>query len=507
MSSPLDPPRTQHSGTGRSDDAQPCSADRTVKLDGERCKALRQERGLSRERLAALATGENAISVATIKRVEKGHPVYPGSAAALAHVLRMPLADLLTVQDSTARPRAEWTNEEEPPAINVLPLNVVGDDRCTRALASGIVEDLICRLGSGHFAVAVRQPSSHGDTETRGHQGKHVSGARYAVQWQLRGHKPRMRLTVHLVDAVSGRQLWGAAHHLKMETTLDGHSALTAELTGAIERQVLAAETRRCLQASFGKTDAWQLAMRGAWHFGRRTAEDSRRASGLFSQALEQDPCFASAHYWLIRTLQHDLLNHWSREPEATLAALRHATIEFQRSLPEDRFLSLATARTCIAHGQRDEALGWLERARSADPDSAAVRALYGQTLSMAGNPDAGIVELETALRLSPSDPDLWTFQIATSLSHFVAGRYDEMACWSLRAIREQPQVPACYGVLAVARAELGELEAARRALREMTNREATVSRQTLVPLVAATLPEIAERYCEGIRRAGMKTR
>src|SRR5690242_12629641 len=107
---------------------------RTVRLNGERCRAQRQKRGRSRESLAERCNGRDALPVATIKRAENGQAIYANSAGSLARLLGTTVHALLA--DASERSGAVPGGAlETRPAIAVLSLAAPNGDARLAVLA------------------------------------------------------------------------------------------------------------------------------------------------------------------------------------------------------------------------------------------------------------------------------------------------------------------------------------------------------------------------------------
>src|SRR5207247_797195 len=77
-----------------------------------------------------------------------------------------------------------------------------------------------------------------------------------------------------------------------------------------------------------------------------------------------------------------------------------------------------------------------------------------------AGKTDEGLRELDTAIRLSPRDPQLWTFHAGKQVVLWNAGRYEEAREASERALEVDPESAAAtaYSNIAATSAVLGDL-------------------------------------------------
>ena len=127
-----------------------------------------------------------------------------------------------------------------------------------------------------------------------------------------------------------------------------------------------------------------------------------------------------------------------------------------------------------------------------------------GRSLAYAGRSEEAIFHLERALRLSPKDP--WTFLslFGVAAAHLAAARYEEAIDWALRSTRWQPNA-AAYRALAVSYANLGRLDEARKALREMHHLQPQFSLTDLDVVFASADREFVERVYDGLRMAGLE--
>jgi adenylate cyclase len=250
--------------------------------------------------------------------------------------------------------------------------------------------------------------------------------------------------------------------------------------------------------------NAWELSLRGSWCFHRRSKEHNAEARELFEQSLRRDPLLPLAWYFLAMTHQRAIINQWSPDLGQSLHEMKRVCGEFARHHPNEPGLHIASAYAAVYAGDRRSAAIRLREAIDLDPNATAAYSLYGQTLAMANEPDEAIEQFELALRLSPCDAEVWSVQTAMSLCHFVAHRYDEMLRWAERAVRSRPDMPFPYGAVAVAKTCLGDGDGSAAAVHEMLDLEPTMCVRGLARLLGSINPEIADRYLEGLRRAGV---
>ncbi len=477
---------------------------RTIALDGKRVQTRRLAAGLSRADLADRGRGTtDVLSVATIKRAEASAHIFAKNAASLARLLGVPLA-ALEPDGGLASDRGAGRRPVGA-AVAVMPFAIHVGSVDQGVIADGLVEDVINRLASLWFPVIAR-----GSTFSWAGQGDEpidapeVLGADYIVRGGLRSDGAKYRISVRLHDARTGLLQWSNGYDLAPDSLFELRDRLVAEIVSEIGNKVLAAEADRAVSAGTVKIDAWHTALRGAWHFHRCTVEDLRQARVHLHRALQEDPGLSFARYLLILSHQHEILNQWTDDPGGTLREMRRCALEFEQVAPGNSWMYVATAYAAVACGDRSEAEERLLQALSLDHNCVQAHSLYGQVLAMGGSCDQGLHELELARTLSPRDPSTWVMVMMTSLAHFAAGRYDLAAESGAIAVATRPHVPFTYAALAAALAQGGDVAAARATLAKLADRHRRLGRRGIAPLVSATDPEIAGRFLDGLRLAGL---
>jgi tetratricopeptide (TPR) repeat protein len=156
------------------------------------------------------------------------------------------------------------------------------------------------------------------------------------------------------------------------------------------------------------------------------------------------------------------------------------------------------------AAGQLDEAIAAHERATQLSPSSSAAHYFLGSSLAFAGRPDKAIASIETAIRLSPHDPMMPFYLFAVGLAHFAAGRYDDAAEWAKRSVGPGSG-PLPPSLLASSYAHLGRLDDARAVLEQLARDEPDFSVSDAERTFSGAAPSLAERYLDGLRKAGLK--
>ena len=138
---------------------------------------------------------------------------------------------------------------------------------------------------------------------------------------------------------------------------------------------------------------------------------------------------------------------------------------------------------------------------------------LYGDGVNVAARLEAAaspgevvkqnaIEYFESALRLSPLDPRLFSAHSGIANAYFIAGRYDEAIAWAAKALRQYQHLPA-HWVLIASYALKGRAAQARAAYEEYKKLHPT-ARVSNMREWPRTTDKVYDKYAAGFRLAGM---
>jgi TolB-like protein/Flp pilus assembly protein TadD len=311
-------------------------------------------------------------------------------------------------------------------SIAVLPFQNRSGDTNTEYLSDGLAESLIYRL-SKLPNLQVSPTSS-----VIGYKGKDVNVASVAsdlgVEAVMTGKLVQigdnLTISVELVDARSNRLLWGEQYSRKMSDLLATQREIAAEIARKLQL-TLSGDGEKALTKSYtDNNDAYQLYLKGRFHFAKRNRPDVERSVEYFQQAIALDPAFALAYSALA-----DSYNGMTAYPYmAPKQAVPLAKAAANRALELDS--SLAEAHTALANSLACFDWNWIDaerefkRAIELNPNDAGTHWRYGMFYLMpVGRLDEAIAEGKRSLELEPLD-----LNHGANLSglYFYARRYDE---------------------------------------------------------------------------------
>jgi eukaryotic-like serine/threonine-protein kinase len=287
-------------------------------------------------------------------------------------------------------------------SLAVLPFANTTADPSTEYLSDGITENLISSL-SQLPDLAVRSRSSvfrykGKDVDPQSAAGDLKVQAVVTGRVTLRGDS--LLVGVELTDARNNRNLWSEQYDQKLSDLLGVQRQIAGEISTRL-RERLAGEQRQLARGGTSDPEAYQLYLKGRYHWEKRTQESLEKSRQYFEQAIAKDPNYAMAYvgladYYIVLP-DYAPVPNGEAPPKARAAA--------QKALAIDD--SLAEAHTAVAGSLQasfhwDEALREFRRALELNPNDGNTHQWLGLTLSWMGRHDAAIAELKRAVELEP---------------------------------------------------------------------------------------------------------
>jgi serine/threonine-protein kinase len=328
------------------------------------------------------------------------------------------------------------------PAIAVLPLVNQSPEPEHEYFADGLTDELIAALAQVEgLRVASRTSVFALRNDTRDVRALGAAlGVPYVLEGAVRRAGDRLRLTVQLTDVTEGHTLWADRFDRSVTDVFAVQEEIARAIVGALRPRLLArigdVEARRSTRS----VRAYQLYLRGRYHWNRRTGRDLAWAIEYFQQALAEDPGYALAHAGLsdAYALQIDYQSVPVEEGMRLAREEAQRALELDESLPEAhtalawvRFIhdwewedaerefrraielnpSYANAYNwyawlLMALGRTDESLAASRTAVVLDPASIAVRRGMGWLLVYARRPEEGVEHLRRAVVQDPTTPE-----------------------------------------------------------------------------------------------------
>ncbi|MGH6797298.1 MAG: tetratricopeptide repeat protein, partial [Roseiarcus sp.] len=235
------------------------------------------------------------------------------------------------------------------------------------------------------------------------------------------------------------------------------------------------------------------------WRF---SPEANREAERLLRLATGLDPGFAPAFAFLAATLANAYSNGWTDTPAEALEEAEKAARQAVKLDERYPHALWSLAMTLSWARRNDEALGVAEKAIAFNPNFADGHSMVGVQLHFVGRSAEAITFFDRAMALDPHFNSLILYFRAQAL--YQIGQYGEAASLLKRRILRNPETDASRALLAASYGQMGLIDEAREAWRDLIriNPEYSVERRRNV--VPYKNPADFERIVEGLRKAGL---
>jgi len=397
-----------------------------------------------------------------------GDTAHPGWLKALAS-----LATLTGDTQPSLPPNLPAPTDAPPlpnkPSIAVLPFANLSNDPEQDYFADGMVAEIVTALSRNKYLFVIASGSSlalKGRSGTPQEAAQRL-GVRYVLEGSVRKAGARVRITVSLVDAGAGEQIWSN----RFEDTLDDVFALQDRVAlataGAIDPQLSAAEMARAVRRPTENMGSFDLYLRAAAALLAQTPESARQAVTYCERAIALDPNYGAAWSTLSSTLVIILTYGWCAPDDRPRHAeqARLARREALRTAGDDAAVLAASALELMdVEGDLDGAMDLVERALALNAGLAIVWMYSGIVRYRAGDIDLAAEHYEQATRLDPIGGFGQNASGFLAGARFLQGRYEEAILLSKRYI-ERMDGPIPYAILAACYGRLGDRSAARAAL------------------------------------------
>lgn len=343
----------------------------------------------------------------------------------------------------------------EPPAareIAVLPFTLLNPKPETEHLGIGLADTLTTHLSNFEQIVvrpttAVLKYAETGDPLAAGRE----LGVNVVLSGSVQFIGEHLRVNLQLADVETNRSIWGSRFDNEVTDLIGIQDAISEQIVKILLPQLTDSEHRSVADAHTVNPEAYQLYLRGRYHWNRRTPENLQKAIFYLQQAIDTDPQYALAYAALadcfLLATGYDVATDFTLEHRLRkyVAARQMA----KKALELDATLGEAVA--ALAHinfacdWNFEEAGRLYRRAIALKPNYPMARVFYNSYLNAFGRVEESLSQIRKALALDPLSLMI-NRNLAATLTF--AGRFEEAAAQYETMLEIEPNyVPAMCGL------------------------------------------------------------
>jgi TolB-like protein len=438
----------------------------------------------------------------------------PGGVACAEFAARV--ARLLEVDraiGATAQPPARPADSGSPALaddgfwIAVLPFKYVGGSADLKAFAEALSDEIVTGLSRFSYLRVIARGSvsryapAATDVRTRGR----ALGARYVMEGGLRQAGVKLRLTVQLVDAVSGAHLWADNYERTFNPDLvfDLQDDLAARIVSTVAdvQGVLPRSMSEIVRSrSPEELSPYESVLRSFCYVSRATPEELAAARAGLESALHKAPSYGDAWAMLSSLCGQDYGQGFDLRDDSLASALTAA----QRAVeiaPSNSMAHASLAQALFFQKETQGCRNAAERAIALNPMDGNSSAFLGELLTYLGDRERGLALAGRAKQLNPHFPGWYWY--ADFYDAYRRGDYRSALDLALKV--NLPGHWFMHAARSAAHGQLGELAAAARAVQDLLTVRPDFTTTARKHIERWWNSEYVEQLVEGWRKAGLQ--
>jgi TolB-like protein len=383
----------------------------------------------------------------------------------------------------------------------VLPFsNLSGDVEQQQAFSDGISEDIITELSRWRLLEVRSRLVSFKYRGTNVDITRVASelNVRFVVEGSVRRMGDRIRITVQLIDAASGHQVWGD-HFDRLQTEIFAvQDEVVQRIVSTLVGRVQVTDADRARRKHPASLEAYECVLKGnalPWDDAAGAAEATR----LFEKAIEIDPGYGMAYALLAVMRDHE----WQHQPGDATAKLDEAYHLAIRAVELDDGESTChsmLAQVSLNRRGFELALQHMRRAVELNPNNQWNAADMAIVLGYAGQAEEALTWSARAKQIDPYFDPPWYWR-QTGRIYLMLRRYREALAMfehiPLRTYRDAAYMAACH-------ARLGDSERTRAFVAECLAKRPEFSIRHMMTKEPFKLVSDAEHLEQSLHLAGL---
>ena len=314
------------------------------------------------------------------------------------------------------------------PSVAVLPFTNMTGDPEQDYFADGLAEEIITALSkiSDLMIIARNSTFTYKGRDVDVREAARELGVRHVLGGSVRKYAHRFRITVHLIDAMNGAQIWAERYDRSVEDIFSVQDEITLIVATEMQVKLTEGEQARLRYTTTQNVEAWSLWVQGLaqYHRGILTREGMGLALECWERAIRLDPRSASlnAMLGLLRYLDARF-GFWDDRETALRKGL--AYVETALSIDDENSdAHMAHSLLLLLQGRHVDAVMAARKSLSYGPNSADNAAFASFLFANSGLAHEAVAQMERAMTLCPVFPPFYLGHLGNA--YHQAGRIED---------------------------------------------------------------------------------
>ncbi len=340
-------------------------------------------------------------------------------------------------------------------SIVVLPFTNMSSDPENEFFADGITEEIINALAQIEDVRVVARTSAfsfkgkHVDLRTVGECLKVTT----VLEGSVRKSGNRLRIMAQLINVADGCHLWSERYDRELQDIFEVQDEIARTIANRLKVTLRAERQKPLVRVGTKNLEAYQLYLKGRFHWNKRTPDGMQKAIEYFQEAIAEEPTYALAYTGLADT--YNLASFLNVFPPAEV--MPKAKAAATRALEIDD--SLAEAYVSLGYASFTYDWDWtaagrhFQQALDLNPSYARNHVFYSLYLSSLGRFEKAVTVAKQALDLDPASPAV-SHVLAVQL--YLSRQFDQAIQQSHTTLEMDPHYGVAYAMLGQAYASKG---------------------------------------------------
>jgi adenylate cyclase len=295
-------------------------------------------------------------------------------------------------------------DEGATPVLAVLPFVDMSGDAQQNYLGDGIAEDLITDLSRLRSLTVIARSSSfrYRDTSPKAQDVREDLGVSHLLEGSVRRAGDRLRVSVQLIDADTGHQLWAGRYDRVLDDVFAIQDEIARKIVAQLSVELASGEGEHPGSQKAGSFAAYDVFLKGMQRHLEYTRESNEQAQAYYREAVVLDPAFGRAYGALAVSLARGAASGWYENATAILEqalGLARTAVDLDPYAPQTHW---ALGYTHYVRGEAEAAISAIRRSVELAPNYADGYGMLALISNSLGEAEDAIAYVKRGMVLNP---------------------------------------------------------------------------------------------------------